>query len=257
MRLAIWWYRIRDLPWRRILAGAALALAVTVAVPPLRRAANFAASRAVLFVVAPFAPGISGFDDLPRASRVLAADGSEVGRLGTEERQVVKLRQLPPFVPKAVLAAEDAGFYHHGGVDLGALARATVNDIRGRGVEGGSTITQQLAKLNYTGSEHTVFRKLRELLYAGRLEQRYSKDALLERYLNQVYLGNGNYGIAAAAATYFGVSAEQLTPAQAATLAGMIHAPAYLVPYRHPQAALARRNEVLGLMHEHGWLTRA
>src|SRR5438874_8243338 len=127
MRLAIWWYRIRDLPWRRILAGAALALAVTVAVPPLRRAANFAASRAVLFVVSPFAPGISGFEDLPRASRVLAADGTEVGRFG-EERRPVRLDRLPPYVPRAVLAAEDADFYHHGGVDLVALGRAAVND---------------------------------------------------------------------------------------------------------------------------------
>jgi membrane peptidoglycan carboxypeptidase len=254
-RLALWWYRARDLPWGRIALGTAVALAVIVAVPPLRRTANYTASKAILLVISPFAPDISGFEDLPRATKVLAADGTEVGRLGDEDRQPVRLQNLPPYVPSAVLAAEDAGFYHHGGVDFVAVGRATFNDVRGRKVQGGSTITQQLAKLNYAGSQHTVFRKLREVLYASRLEQRYSKRQLLERYLNQVYLGNGNYGIAAAAANYFGVNPDQLTPAQAATLAGMIHSPAHLIPYRNPQAVIARRNQVLRSMQSHGWLS--
>jgi penicillin-binding protein 1A len=160
-------------------------------------------------------------------------------------------------VVHAVLAAEDAGFYQHGGVDLTALGRAAWNDVRSGHVQGGSTITQQLAKLNYTGSQRTFFRKFRELLYAAKLEQRYSKDELLQRYINQVYFGDGNYGIAAASAHYFGVAPEQLTAAQAATLAGMIHSPGHLDPYVRPDAVVARRNQVIANMQKHHWLDPA
>ena len=241
---------MRDLPWGRISLGVLLALIVIVAVPPFRRAA----SRAVLVAVSPFAPSISGFDDLPQASTVVAADGSVVGRLGKEERQPVDLHRLPPHVVHAVLAAEDARFDEHGGVDVTALMRAAWNDVRSGQVQGGSTITQQLAKLNYTGSQRTVFRKLREVLYAAKLEQRYSKNELLQRYINQVYFGDGNYGIAAASAHYFGVAPEKLTVAQAATLAGMIHSPGHLNPYTRPQAVVARRNQVVAAMRSHDWL---
>src|SRR5438270_50568 len=255
-RLSLWWLAIRDLRWRRVALGAFLAFLVILVVPPLRRPAAAAASRVVLAVVSPFAPSISGFDDLPQASKVVAADGTVIGRLGKEERQPVELRHLPRHVVDAVLAAEDANFYEHGGVDLTALGRAAWNDVRSGKVEGGSTITQQLAKLHYTGSQRTLFRKFREVLYAAKLEQRYSKDQLLERYLNQVYFGDGNYGIAAASAHFFGVSPEQLSVAQAATLAGMIHAPARLDPYRRPQAVLVRRNQVVAGMQKHHWLDR-
>ena len=188
----------------------------------------------------------------PDEQQKLAADGTEVGRLGGEERHPVELGRLPAHVVQSVLAAEDANFAEHGGVDLTALARAAWNDIRGRKLQGGSTITQQLAKLNYTGSQRTVFRKFREVLYASRLEQKYSKRELLERYLNQVYFGDGNYGIAAAADHLFGATPEALTVPQAATLAGMIHAPGALDPYRHPDAVVQRRNHVLNEMAEHG-----
>src|SRR5205085_820986 len=132
--------------------------------------------------------------------------------------QDLRWRRIARHVVDAVLAAEDANFYEHGGVDLTALTRAAWNDVRNGSVEGGSTITQQLAKLNYTGSQRTVFRKFREMLYAAKLEPRYSKDELLQRYVNQVYFGDGNYGIAAASAHYFGIAPEQLNVAQAATL---------------------------------------
>jgi penicillin-binding protein 1A len=253
-RLELWWLRARELPWRRIAMGAFVALAVVVAVPPFRRAATTVAGRAVLVAVSPFAPSISGFDDLPQASTVVAADGSVVGRLGKEEHQPVDLHRLPPHVVHAVMAAEDANFYSHGGVDLTALMRAAWNDARNGRIEGGSTITQQLAKLNYTGSKRTVFRKLREVLYAAKLEQHYSKDELLQRYINQVYFGDGNYGLAAASAHYFGVAPEQLTTAQAAALAGMIHSPGHLNPYTRPDAVVARRNQVLDSMRKHHWL---
>jgi penicillin-binding protein 1A len=253
-RLDMWWLRARELPWGRIGLGTLLTLAVIVAVPPLRRAAATVTGRAVLIAVSPFAPSINGFDSLPQASKVVAADGSVVGQLGQEEHQPVDIHRLPPHVVHAVLAAEDAHFYEHGGVDLTALGRAAWNDVRRGHVEGGSTITQQLAKLNYAGSQRTIFRKFREVLYVAKLEQRYSKDELLQRYVNQVYFGDGNYGIAAAAAHYFGVAPEQLTAAQAATLAGMIHSPGHLDPYTHPQDVVTRRNQVLDNMRKHGWL---
>src|SRR5207244_9539333 len=158
-RLSLLWLRVRDLRWRRIALVSFLVLVVVMAVPPLRRAAAAAASRVVLVVVSPFAPSISGFDDLPQASKVVASDGTVVGRLGNEEHQPVELDRLPPHVVHAVLAAEDAHFYEHGGVDLTALTRAAWNDARSGRVEGGRTITQQLAKLHYTGSPPPVFRK--------------------------------------------------------------------------------------------------
>src|SRR3954447_19789440 len=163
----LWWLWVRELPWRRIALGSFLALVMVLVVPPFRRAATAVTSRAALVVVAPFAPSISGLDELPQASKIVAADGTIVGRLGKEERQPAQLRHLPPHVVHAVLAAEDAGFYQHGGVDLAALGRAVLNDVRSGHVQGGSTITQQLAKLNYTGSQRTFLRKFRELLYAA------------------------------------------------------------------------------------------
>src|SRR2546421_2538064 len=156
---------------------------------------------------------------------------------------------------RAVLAAEDADFYHHSGVNPLALLRAVAGTALGH-TQGGSTITQQLAKLNYTGSSRTLFRKVREVFYASALEERYSKDDLLERYLNQVYFGEGAYGISAAAHTFFGVEPAQLTPAQAATLAGKIRAPSGLDPRTNPNAVVKRRDQVLRAMAKHGWLAR-
>ncbi|MEY2475634.1 MAG: penicillin-binding protein [Actinomycetota bacterium] len=231
-------------------------IAVIAVVPPFRRAAVLAGSRVVLFVASPLAPGIGGFDDLPATSKILAADGSVLVELDTPtggKRQPVDLDRLPNHVWQAVLAAEDENFYHHSGVDPGAVFRAMVRSAQGRS-QGGSTITQQLAKINYTRSERTVFRKLRELLYATRLEGKYSKDQLLERYLNQVYLGDRAYGIAAASESYFGVRPEQLTVAQAATLAGMIKGPEQLDPRTHQAAVRARRDAVLRNMARNGWL---
>src|SRR4029079_1378094 len=150
-----------------------------------------------------------------------------------------------------------ADFYDHSGIDPAAVVRAGLNDALGRQLQGGSTITQQLAKLNYTGNRRTVFRKLREALYALRLERHYSKDQLLERYLNQVYFGQNDYGLAAAALHTLGVPAEQLSPAQAATLAAKIHAPEALDPRVHPRTLELRRDVVLRQMRAHGWLTRS
>ncbi|MGQ0521574.1 MAG: transglycosylase domain-containing protein [Actinomycetota bacterium] len=231
-----------------------VALVVIGAVPPLRRAAAVVSSRVVLFVLAPLAPGIGNFDDLAQGSKVLAADGSLLAELdGAQRREPVRLDALPEHVSRAVLAAEDANFYGHGGVDPSAVFRALLRNAQG-GSQGGSTITQQLAKLNYTRSERTFLRKLREVQYAVRLEKRYSKDELLERYLNQVYFGDGAFGLAAAAQLFFATAPEQLSPAQAATLAGKIKAPEALDPRTANGRVRARRDAVLRSMERHGWL---
>ena len=238
----------------RIALGVLAVLVVVAAVAPLRRLASNGLSRVIFWVASPLTPSVRGFGDLPQSTRVVAADGSELGRIdGTQGSQPITLSALPPAIPHAVLAAEDANFYRHAGVDPTALVRAAWSTVRGR-TEGGSTITQQLAKLDYTGSQRTVFRKFRELLYAVRLEKNYSKNQLLEQYLNQVYFGNGAYGIGAAAQTYFGVPPDKLSVAQAATLAGKIHAPTFLDPYQRPQDVVKRRNQVLQAMAAHHWI---
>ena len=249
--------RVRGLPWRRIAVGTALALVLIVTVPPLRQAVAVGSSRLILWVVSPLTPFIPDFRKLPDTTRLMAADGSELANLSGEDgrREIVELDTTPPHVERAVLAAEDADFYRHSGVNPVAIGRALIRTALGS-TQGGSTITQQLAKLNYTGSQRTVFRKVREVFYATALEERYSKKELLRRYLNQVYFGEGAYGIAAAATSFFAVGPDQLTPAQAATLAGKIRSPSRLDPRRDPEAVTKRRDQVLRAMAGHGWLSR-
>lgn len=207
-------------------------------------------------MLAPLVPSIKGFNELPQSSTVVATDGSQLGTVSGGAIDPVKLAALPDEVKHAALAAEDQNFYGHGGIDPGAAFRAVVKNLTGHH-EGGSTITQQLAKINYAGSRHTVFRKLREALYALKLEQKYTKNELLERYLNQVYFGDGAYGIGAAARTTFNVEPAALTPAQAALITGRIRGPASRSPRTHLKLATARRNVVLGIMHKRHWLTDA
>ncbi|MDQ3897316.1 MAG: penicillin-binding protein [Actinomycetota bacterium] len=255
-RTPVVWERIKGLPWLAI-GGGLLGCAVLIAaVAPLRRAVANVTSKVILVAASPFAPDIKGFEDLPDASKVLAKDGTDVGLLGTEQRDPVRLSRLPPHVTKAVLAAEDADFYSHSGVDPSAVFRAILNNARGE-TQGGSTITQQLAKLNYVGSNRTLFRKMKEVLYASKLESKYSKDQLLERYINQVYFGDGAYGIALASQTFFDVPPERLTPAQAAMLAGKIQSPNGHDPYKDPARVQARRDQVLRNMGKHHWLSGA
>ncbi|HET9771824.1 MAG TPA: transglycosylase domain-containing protein [Acidimicrobiia bacterium] len=248
----------RRLPWRRIGIGTAVAVILLVAVPPLRRAVSLATSRAILWVASPITPFVPDFDKLPDTTHVLAADGSELASLSGEDgrRQIVELDAVPDHVEHAVLAAEDAEFYGHSGVNPLAIARALVRTALGD-TQGGSTITQQLAKLNYTGNQRTVFRKVREVFYATAIEERYSKDELLRRYLNQVYFGEGSYGIHAAADAFFGTDPAHLTPAQAAVLAGKIRSPSGLDPRRDPDAVIRRRDQVLRAMAKNDWLSGA
>ncbi|HWB70881.1 MAG TPA: transglycosylase domain-containing protein [Egibacteraceae bacterium] len=197
-----------------------------------------------------------GLPPLAEPSVVVAADGTVLAELHDGvDREVVALQRVPAHVRHAVLAAEDQRFYEHRGYDLAAIGRALWTNLRARAVrQGASTITQQLAKQNLVGDAQTLGRKVDELVHAVALEQRFSKDQLLERYLNEVYLGSGAYGIAAAASEYFGVAPEGLTVSQGALLAGLVRSPVALDPRRNPHAATARRNEVLDAMAALGLL---
>ncbi|HWO71543.1 MAG TPA: transglycosylase domain-containing protein [Actinomycetota bacterium] len=192
-------------------------------------------------------------------SLVYAADGEVLAALYQENRTEVALEDVSPVARKAVLAIEDDRFYEHGAVDATSVLRALVaNLVAGEVVQGGSTITQQLVKNVFIEDpSQTLDRKLREAALAIRLEQRYSKDRILEMYLNRVYLGNGVYGIGTAAEFYFGVPAAELRLPQAALLAGMIASPETYDPLERPRAALRRRNEVLDRLAALGWVPRA
>ncbi len=237
-----------------LVIAAVVAVLSIAALAPVRHAVSVAASNVFFLAVTPFMPDVSGFDDLPERSVVVDRNGEEVGALGSEEREEVALDRLPQHVVHAVLAAEDARFYDHAGVDPAAVVRAAVNTVRKHRLEGGSTITQQLAKLNHTGSDRNIFRKVREVLYAARLERRYSKDELLERYLDQVNFGQGAWGIGVAAEAFFDVPAHELSVAQAAALAGKIREPEGLDPRKEPQAVVERRDQVLDAMRKQEWI---
>ena len=185
----------------------------------------------------------------PTSVRFVDAHGEVFDEFGPQRRAWLPIEDAPPHLIDAVLAAEDARFDHHPGVDLiGILRAAWVNLRAGAVVEGGSTIPQQLVKLRLTGSERTFRRKALEAALALRLDRRYSKDDLLELYLNEVFLGDGNYGFDAAARDYFGVSARAVDVGQAATLAGLIRAPSRTSPRSHPVAAQGARDRVLARM---------
>lgn len=217
--------------------------------------ASDVAGTALSFASQPLVPTIDEFDALSASTRVVARDGALLHELSdAEHREPVPLDELPAHLAHAVLAAEDAHFFEHAGFDLRAVARAGLRTLQGN-TQGGSSITQQLAKLNYTDSHRTITRKVQELVYAARLEDEFSKEELLERYVNQVYFGDGAYGIEAAAQAYFGVSARELELPHSAMLAAMIRAPEQLDPRERPDDVRERRNRVLDAMEEHGWVT--
>jgi penicillin-binding protein 1A len=196
---------------------------------------------------------------IAQTSLVLDADGHRLAALhGPQDRTAVPLRRMSRWLRTAVVDAEDARFYQHGGVDWRAVARAAARDLqRGRVVEGGSTITQQYVKNVYGSDERSLRRKLAEAGAAYGLERRNSKDAILEAYLNTVYFGEGAYGVEAAARTFFSTPAARLTLPQAALLAGLVRAPAAGDPFTHPRVARARRADVLARMARQGHLTEA
>jgi penicillin-binding protein 1A len=186
---------------------------------------------------------------------MVAADGAPLARYGDLAGDPVDVRDLPPHLVHAVMAIEDRRFYSHFGIDPIGILRAFVANVRaGRTVQGGSTITQQLAKNLFLTPERTLRRKVQELLLALWLEANYSKDEILSAYLNRVYLGAGTYGVDAAARTYFGTPARSVTLHQAAILAGLLRAPSRYSPARAPELAEARAETVLAAMVDAGFI---
>lgn len=190
--------------------------------------------------------------------RIYTADGKLVAEYGEMRRIPVKLDGVPDLMVKAVLAAEDDRFFHHPGVDYQGLMRAAwVLTTTGQKTQGGSTITMQVARNFFLGREKTYLRKINEILLAFKIERELSKQEILELYLNKIYLGQRAYGIAAAAQVYYGKELPQLTVAEMAMIAGLPKAPSRYNPVADPARALARRNYILGRMHELGYITDA
>jgi penicillin-binding protein 1A len=197
----------------------------------------------------------------PEATRLFALDGSLVADLSPQRRVVLELRDIPPLVREAAIAVEDRRFWHHGGIDLRGVARAVWRNVTAGSVrEGFSTITMQLARSVFPEQlpmSDKVGRKTCEVRLALQVERKLDKRDILERYLNQIYLGSGLYGMEAAAQGYFGVPASQVDAAQAALLVGLARSPEGYNPRRHPERAIQRRNVVLGVMAEMGVIDQA
>ncbi|MGH7805577.1 MAG: penicillin-binding protein 1A, partial [Candidatus Binatia bacterium] len=192
------------------------------------------------------------------ATQVLAADGTMIGEFFFERRYLVPLEKIPPTVRQAFIAAEDSAFYRHRGVDFQGIARAFFyNVLAGQVVQGGSTITQQVVKALLLTPQRSYERKVKEIILSLRLERQLSKDEILYLYLNQIYLGSGAYGVAAAANEYFGKEVSELTLSEASLLAGLPQAPSRYSPARHPDRARARQHYVLGRMYEDGYIDKA
>jgi len=197
----------------------------------------------------------------PVMTRVHATDGSLLAEYAKERRLYLPIQAIPKRVINSFLAAEDKNFYEHGGIDFTGMARAAVvyaqNYGSNRRPQGASTITQQVAKNFLLTNEVSFSRKIKEALLAMRIERTYSKDKILELYLNEIYLGLGAYGIGAAALVYFDKSVNELTTAEAAYLAALPKAPAQLHPVRNHARAVERRNYVIDRLAENGWISQA
>ncbi|RIK11170.1 MAG: hypothetical protein DCC49_01085 [Acidobacteria bacterium] len=235
-----------------IMAATILVLAVTpLALLPLRGVGS----------VATYNPPWSVSEEIDLAplaqnSYMYARDGALMATLHAEENRIpVGLTEVAPVAVKAYLAAEDASFYQHDGVNLRAIARALVVNVnRGSISQGGSTITQQVVKNSLLTTEQTVERKIKEVILARRLEESYTKDEILQRYMNTTYLGNGAYGVRAGAEVYYNKGAENLSLGEAALLAGLIRSPADADPILNPERSRERRSEVLAAMVYEGMI---
>ncbi|CAN7290453.1 transglycosylase domain-containing protein [Pararhizobium sp. LjRoot255] len=194
----------------------------------------------------------------PPNVKILAVSGDIIANRGATGGEALSLENMSPYIPQAVIAIEDRRFYSHFGVDPLGLARAMLTNITaGRMVQGGSTLTQQLAKNMFLSPERTLERKVQEVLLAAWLEQKYTKDQILAMYLNRVFFGSNAYGVEAASRRYFNKSARDVNLGEAALLAGLLKAPSRLSPARDPKAAEERAQVVLGAMREEGFITDA
>ncbi len=188
--------------------------------------------------------------------KIVSVDGHLIANRGMSGGEALSLKEMSPYIPEAVVAIEDRRFYSHFGIDPIGLTRAmATNIVSGRFSQGGSTITQQLAKNLFLKPDRTIERKVQEVLLALWLEHKHSKDEILQMYLNRVYFGSGAYGVEAASRRYFGKSARDVTLAEAALLAGLLKAPSRLSPARDPKAAEERAQLVLAAMHDENMIS--
>jgi len=197
-------------------------------------------------------------DYRPSLITTVYADNDEVaGKFYIERRILLPFSEIPDILVKAFIAIEDARFYQHGGIDFQGISRAFWANLRAKQItQGGSTITQQLAKTLFLSPERTIQRKIREILLALQIEKRFSKKEILELYLNQIYFGEGAYGVEAASETYFGKHVKDLSLSEAAMLAGLPKAPAHFDPYKEPDSALKRRSMVLVRMYGEHFISK-
>ena len=208
-------------------------------------------------------PDVSKLEDYtpPLSTRVLAKDGTPVASFGDQRRVLIPYKDIPKVFEQALLAVEDSSFYRHSGIDIRGILRAAWYDVTHFTLEqGASTLTQQLARNLFPDvlkPEKTAHRKIQEMLLALEIERRYTKQEILRLYCNQVYMGQGRYGIEAGSRYFFGKPAKQLNLAEAALLAGLVQRPEGLSPHRHPERAVKRRNHVLDRMAEEGYIREA
>ncbi|MBB5572240.1 MULTISPECIES: penicillin-binding protein 1A [Rhizobium] len=197
----------------------------------------------------------------PVTTRIHAGNGALMKEYSRENRLFLPIQAIPDRVKAAFLSAEDKNFYNHPGVDVGGLMRAVAVNLQnigsGRRFVGASTITQQVAKNFLLSADQTFDRKIKEAILSFRIEQAYSKDKILELYLNEIYFGLNSYGIAGAALTYFDKSVNELTIAESAYLASLPKGPSNYNPFRHPEAAMTRRNWVIDRMVENGYVSQS
>jgi 1A family penicillin-binding protein len=241
-------------PWLRVVL-------MLVGVVSLLLASGIGVAALWAFTILPHTlPSVTALETFQplQGSKVYDDNDELLTELHVERRIFVPLAHIPQTLRDAVIATEDRRFYHHWGIDPIGIARAVYQNYRrGRIVEGGSTITQQLTKLLFLTPDKSLERKMKEAVLALELERRYPKDRILEMYLNQVYFGNGAYGVEAASRTYFGKSVSELSVRDAALLAGLPRAPSTYSPFEHPDAARRRREVVLRRMAEFGVLKDA
>ncbi|HEV8374796.1 MAG TPA: transglycosylase domain-containing protein, partial [Candidatus Polarisedimenticolia bacterium] len=223
-----------------------------------------------LFILAVLTGSVAGYfltSDIPEVTRLedwkppvvsvlYAADGTPTYQFGGEKRILVDFSQIPPSFIQAIIATEDSRFYRHFGVDPLGISRALLRDlVHLRLKEGGSTLTQQLAKLLFLKPEKTLRRKIQEAVLAMQIEKAYTKKEILVFYCNQIYLGHGRYGVETASRYFFGKPAREMTLSESALLAGLVQRPESYSPIRNPKLAIRRRNHVLSRMVEEGYLT--
>jgi penicillin-binding protein 1A len=240
--------------WRRTLARGAAGAVIAVAATGATLLLLIGVALAVAF---PNLPSITSLTDYrPKLPlRVYSADGALLGEFGEERRNFMPISQMPQVMKDAVLAAEDARFYEHGGVDYKGVVRAAIENLRDARSQGASTITMQVARNFYLSTEKTFTRKIYEILLALKIESLLSKDRILELYMNQIFLGQRANGFAAAAEIYFGKPLKDVTVAEAAMLAGLPKAPSAYNPVTNPRRATVRQRYIIDRMFENGFIT--